>query len=748
MQLLPGNLEIAKNPVEIEIWDKLQNLIQDEEGILGYKIPSLGVRDKDEIPSFIIRSKKFGIVLLDVMDEKIESLDETGDYWITKSGEGIFSRDISISLFYEELINRLSKSKELYDIRERKLTIPEIRKYVLFPLNSEHEINSILNGADSNGNINKFICKEEIDNKLQSEIFPETDKYKIDEYLLDIIDSLLETTDSFKKSRRLKPVTRPQKVNDFIRKSLDHTFKLDEIQRAIAMQVPDGPQRIRGLAGTGKTVILSMKAALVHKDFPHHKILFVFNTQSMYNQIKEYISNYYVSETKQIPNWKNLEILHAWGGRGKEGLYYNIATKYGIKPKTFFEVRGFGDPLERIYIELIKNIKDKIEPVYDIVLIDEAQDFSPALFETIFYLTKDPKRIIWAYDEFQSLRELKIKEPDELFGKDKKNNPNLPTSRLHGTYKGGIEKDFVLPNSYRNPRINLMIAHGVGMSLYNRNEIFPIEEKSTWESRGYRIIEPKGKTKFEYKDKVVVERREENSKNILENLLRENGRDEKELIKFRAFEHKKNELDAIVQKITTLINDEDVEPEEIIAINLDTRNAEKEFEFLRQGLDKKGIKAITPGYIEKADQFKEKGFVTLTTTFRAKGNEANIVFVFNAQNVINNSTYRIRNAFFVSVTRSRGWCYISGSGININNLKSEIEQILNDYPQFKFIFPKPDEIKRRLKIISTEKNLEDVENSIDKILRDDTYKALLIEKLAKDKKIGRELKKLLEGHED
>jgi hypothetical protein len=59
---------------------------------------------------------------------------------------------------------------------------------------------------------------------------------------------------------------------------------LDEEQQKVAIQIPPGPQRIRGLAGTGKTVLLAMRASNIHQHFPDKRILFTFHTQSLYNQ--------------------------------------------------------------------------------------------------------------------------------------------------------------------------------------------------------------------------------------------------------------------------------------------------------------------------------------------------------------------------------------------------------------------------------------------------------------------------------
>lgn len=744
MEYLAGNLEGENNPIEIDVWDNISSKVDSLEGIMGYKIPSLGERNYDNVPSFILRGKDFGIVIIDVIDEKITAFDEDNEYWKTEKEEYIYSKDLSINLYTQELESRLKKNKELFDIRKEEwlIKIP-IRKYLFFSFNNTEEIKQ-LNASTGSPIFNNAISSDDIAEQLVL-IFKEQNPIEQDK--VDVIDSILDGSDVFSKIKKKKIIDSPKNVNEFIKKSLDYTFKLDRIQRQVALQVPPGPQRIRGLAGTGKTVILCMKAALAHKAFPDLKILFVFNTQSMYNQVKTAITEYYFNEAKTMPNWDKLNILHAWGGSNKAGVYYNTANSCGIKPKTFFNVLGNDNPLEVVYQDLLSQARDKIIPEYDIVLIDEAQDFSPSFFETIFRLTKPinkekkEKRIIWAYDEFQSMTELNIPEPEYLFGKDKNGIPNMTNTVLDGEYKGKIEKDFVLPNSYRNPRISLMVAHGLALGVYSKYGKMPMEATKDWESRGYKVHTP-NKRIFTEGDVVKVERPEKFSKNILETLLKEVGEDEKKLVQFKTCPDTKDELNKVVQKIEWLINNQQVEPEEIIVINLDTKNSKAQFDFIRQQLDIKKIKAITPGYVESTDAFKEKGYVTLSTAFRAKGNEANIVFIINSQRVINDSTFRMRNAVFVAITRSRGWCYLYGHGDGIDYLEKEITDISNEYPFFNFTFPSEDEIKRKLTILQSHKDIEKADKEIDKLFSEEAYKALLLEKLSQNPEILAEIEKI------
>jgi len=104
---------------------------------------------------------------------------------------------------------------------------------------------------------------------------------------------------------------------------------LDDQQMKVAVQIPPGPQRIRGLAGTGKTVLLAMKAANIHKLYPDKRILFTFHTQSLYNQARNLVTRFYRFYSDVDPNWENLHIRHAWGGKTKPGVYYDLTQRQG-----------------------------------------------------------------------------------------------------------------------------------------------------------------------------------------------------------------------------------------------------------------------------------------------------------------------------------------------------------------------------------------------------------------------------------
>jgi superfamily I DNA and RNA helicase len=289
-----------------------------------------------------------------------------------------------------------------------------------------------------------------------------------------------------------------------------------------------------------------------------------------------------------------------------------------------------------------------------------------------------------------------------------------------------------------------MSAHGVALGLYRpTGAVDVIEEKRDWEALGYEVVEPHGRTTYVPKDRIVIERPLEHSRNILEQLLRPQGRD-KELVAFMAFANKAQELTNVANEIVKLINDEGVVPEEIVVVTLSLAGSKSELAFLRSALNRSGIKSIMPGFIEKASLFKEKGHVTLTTPFRAKGNEANIVFVISTETVTSDATFRRRNAAFVSITRSRGWTYVSGMGAGAEELGRELAAILRDYPKLIFTYPEQVDLDRRRKILASDGDeLQRINETLDEVLT--SNKELLIEKLKSDPEMVRILRQQFGG---
>ena len=722
---LPGSLALENRPFHFKIADVIQSAFSSCHGYVGYKLTRLGRASDEDVPSFLIVTREHGIILIDVVEERIiEKIESNGaEYWRSESGEIRLARSLVLDLYQEEVQSRLKNDLTLYDRKTRRAKTP-ILSVVVYCSNQATE---------------NYVSPEEFDiteltlDQLDAWLRGLPYVYNCTMQDLDKLYGLIEGTFIYENKNPIIDEDKLVTINDYIQKSLRTTFKQDDAQRLASMQLPPGPQRIRGLAGTGKTIVLCLKAAITHKRFEEFKILYLFNAQSLYQHVQTLISKYYTLEAKRVPDFEDkLHVFHAWGGKQKPGLYSELCRKYGLIPLTLGDARGkAADPLAYIYRDLLSKLGDEIEPEYDLILIDEAQDFPSEVFQLAFKLAKGngvEKRIIWAYDEFQSLRDGEIKGPSELFG-SKDGVPNLPDSILAGKYAGDIPKDFVLPNCYRTPRPVLMAAHGVAMGLYSQNPTEMFYHPGEWEAIGYHVNEPQS-LMISAGDSVVIERPDENSRNLLESLLTENHKKPLKLIQCEVYKEDSEQLQFLKTKISTLVSNQGVAAEEIIIVNLKSGNNKEAMLTIQRALNSVGIKSVIPGYVESADVFKLKGYVTITTPFRAKGNEANIVFVINAQCVVDDFTLRMRNAYFVAVTRSRGWCYITGYGNGMEKLESEISAIKRDFPRFHFTCPDIASIQRGKSFLNkSDKELDKIQELLELIDKNPELRHLIADRI-------------------
>ena len=195
---------------------------------------------------------------------------------------------------------------------------------------------------------------------------------------------------------------------------------LDQWQKAAAIESPEGPQRIRGLAGSGKTIVLALKAAYWHSQNPEWQIAVTFHSRALYQQMTDLTTRFTFEHTNDSPDPDHLKIIHSWGSGSRPGVYSLMAAALGETPRDYAYARGMygvDDAFQGICRELLEIARVRTpQPIFDAVLIDEAQDLPPEFFQLVYRFTRNPKRIVWAFDEMQKLSESTMPDTDELFG--------------------------------------------------------------------------------------------------------------------------------------------------------------------------------------------------------------------------------------------------------------------------------------------------------------------------------------------
>lgn len=434
----------------------------------------------------------------------------------------------------------------------------------------------------------------------------------------------------------------------------------------------DGPQRIRGLAGSGKTVVLCLKAALTHLRYPDANIVYTFYTKSLYQHIRRLITRFYREYDDQDPNWNKLQIIHGWGGQTAEGVYFNACVEHGVSPLTFSQARGKSRsaPFDYACRQLIASAK--LKPMYDYVLVDEGQDFPASFINLCAELARD-RRVVWAYDDLQTIFQTHAPTPGEVFGVKPDGSPQIE-----------LNLDTVLHKCYRNPREILVCAHAVGFGIYGQI-VQMLENREHWEDIGYVVREGS----FVEGSEMVIERPEENSLLTISQAYVPD-----ELVQVKVYDDFDQEVESVAHLIKDDLGD-GLRPDDILVICVDDRHANTYLRKLSQQLADMGVQSnnLHSDSFGIRD-FRRKNQVTLSTVHKAKGNEAFMVYVVGVDALYSSrASVRERNMLFTAMTRAKGWVRVSGIGEWAQACKQEVDAALSNFPYLKFDYPSEEQLK-------------------------------------------------------
>ncbi|MCU0532608.1 MAG: DEAD/DEAH box helicase family protein [Hydrococcus sp. Prado102] len=453
---------------------------------------------------------------------------------------------------------------------------------------------------------------------------------------------------------------------------------LDEQQQEIATKYPDGPQRLRGLAGTGKTILLAKRAAKIHHEHPEWKIAFVFFTKSLYDQIrKNRIRSYYGELTNgQEPNWDNLNVLHAWGGKEQNGFYRHLTNACGLQPKTVKDVENEigkvspGGAFKYVCNMLELELTD-CPILYDAILIDEAQDLPASFYRLARNTLTEAKRLYWAYDEAQGIDSLIVPDAAKIFGRHPDGTPIVDlglASNRSFFYEGtNIRKSENLNKCYRTPKLLLMAAHAIHMGLLRKEGVLQgVSNREEWKKLGYEVLEGDfTDASIKEKKSIKIERQAEKSPHPIdqENFVEKEGVGETLIIETFADESEEQEW---IARQVALDLKKGLQPSDITITALGGEKEQDYFRRLQETLKYYGVKSCIVGVDSDASEFGKSGCVTITNVYRAKGNEAWKVYVARFHYATkpirwkNESELQKRNEAFVAMTRTRVWCVVTG----------------------------------------------------------------------------------------
>lgn len=477
---------------------------------------------------------------------------------------------------------------------------------------------------------------------------------------------------------------------------------LDKLQHRAVIETVEGIQRIRGLAGSGKTIVLALKAAYFHAYNPDWRIAVTFNSRSLKDHFRRLINNFFIEQTGNEPDWNKLRIANAWGawqGKDRRGIYAEFCRLYGMAFFDYGKARnrfGPGGEFKGACEYALANARNR-EPVYDAILVDEAQDLPPIFLRLCYKLLKHPKRLVYAYDELQNLRGSSLPSPEEIFGKNKDGSPRV---RFDDTGDLAPQRDIMLSKCYRNSKPVLATAFALGLGIYRNPPrgtatglVQMFDRAHIWEDIGYRVRDGALRDGSD----VTLDRTEDTSPGFLED-----HSDLDDLIRFVTFRNKDEQADWLAEAIAENLSKDELRHDDIMVINPDPRATREKVEPIRSRLKELGIRSHLAGVDTDPNTFFRPGksSVTLTGIHRAKGNEAGMVYIVNAQDCHSavRNLANVRNCLFTAITRSKAWVRVLGFGEFMALLKAEYEKLKARRFELRFTYPTSEQ-RERLRLI-------------------------------------------------
>lgn len=661
----------SKQVLAKEVIDTLNTLDLDGYFYLGYPVLG-GIDGKIKVDALLV-CEQYGLVIFDLemsaeegADEKIELLDE----------------------LYNNMESRLKKYGYLSKRRTLQIPINVISYAPRFKETSD-EI---------------CVSKEGLKSYLNNLKWEESKEYYTK--LLEAIQMISQ----IKKRGNRKNIQNPSSRGAKLKEIENQISCLDKYQSKAVIETVEGVQRIRGLAGSGKTIVLALKVAYLYTMYEDKTIAVTFNSRALKGQFVQLITNFIVENTNEEPDWNRIKIIHAWGSKNSEGLYFNFCKANNLICYDYMDAcKKYGRnsfAFDKVCEEAVETVMNP-RPLYDVILVDEAQDFSKYFLRMCYMsLPRESRMLVYAYDELQSLDNKNVESPEDIFGYSN-GRPNVVLDNSNGK-----AEDIVLSKCYRNSRPVLIAAHGLGFGIYREKEareetqlVQLFEDKKLWEDIGYTI--QRGVIKDG--EPVTLYRTEETSPAFLE---QHSSIDD--LIKFRKFENSVQEADWIAEDIEKNLRDEELRYQDIMIIHPDPRVTKSYVSHIRLKLMEKEIKSHIVGVQTTPDDFFQEDSIAISQIYRAKGNEAAVVYLINADlcaRGINLS--RKRNIIFTAMTRSKAWVRVSGIGEDMDLLIQEFNRIKEKNFQLEFVYP-DEQQRKNMRIIHrdmTQNEIRDIQKS-------------------------------------
>jgi len=520
--------------------------------------------------------------------------------------------------------------------------------------------------------------------------------------------SVVQNVSMIRKNVSQRRINNPESKGSIIKRLEDSIATLDIQQNKAVIETVQGIQRIRGLAGSGKTIILALKAAYLHIQHPDWRIAITFRTRSLEQYFRRLITRFTLAQSYLEPDWNHVKILNSWGSSDPDsnGIYREFCITHDIKYHDFNSAKRFGQGKEfsGACAQALMDYKEH-KSVYDVILIDEAQDLPLEFLRICYHLLDDKKMLVYAYDELQNLSQESIPSPSEIFGTDLNGAPLVSFDKLSNN-------DIVLKKCYRNSRPVITTAHALGFGIYRESKtgeghqlIQMFDDPKFWEDVGYDVYDGM----LSLGNRVTLHRTEDTSPKFLE----EHSPID-DLIQFVCFGSFEEQSSWLAKEIAHNLRQDELRYEDITVINPDPLTTRKNVGQVRAHLLDMGINNHLIGISTSRKLFfQSTKSITFSGIHRAKGNEAAMVYIINAHECYSGQVGGLnlaknRNQLFTAISRSKAWVRVLGVGDEMKKLMNEYDHLRSKNFQLEFDYPTKEQINK-LRLIHRDIQKEDIE---------------------------------------
>ncbi|KKK39208.1 nuclease [Mesobacillus campisalis] len=399
---IPDNIRSSVTAGERLFFRTLKNYLPDDY-IVYYEPEILGKR-----PDFVIIGPELGIVVIEVKDyTKNTLLQVNHEEWHIVASNGVQSvqksplKQARDNMFH--VVDVLKRDKNLVQLEGKykfQLKFPYGHGVVFTRLYSKEFIEEGLYSV-----IAPEFCltRDEIDPDKESfseEILMEkilnmfVVPYRLREPLSfeDINAIRYHLFPEVRISAEFKP---PVPYQDQLLLSLHDIKTMDLHQENLAKQIGDKNRLIRGVAGSGKTIILASRAKMLAKQHPDWKILILCYNISLSNSIQQMILHM-LNEPEDLFDFDFSAEKPENAASSKNILVRNFHSWL----KNDLRIHERQIP---VLLEKLKN-KEAILPTYDAILIDEGQDFEADWLSLVSsVLNENTQSLLLVEDRAQSI---------------------------------------------------------------------------------------------------------------------------------------------------------------------------------------------------------------------------------------------------------------------------------------------------------------------------------------------------------